>query len=432
MRRQEAIGRYRVAASATRRSGPMLTLLSGCDSLLSTAPQNADFDGSLSDPLPRINLDANANAKPTPAVIAAIVEALKKGANPSSAHGAGDDARRLLEAARDALCDLCSGVFPENVIFTSGCTEANNLVVASCVANGASLITTEVEHPSVLRPAEAFAAGGGTLHLLGVSADGLVDLTEVEALLATSSGPVILSVQVANSETGVRQPIADIARIAAGYDHVLFHADAAQAFGKMPLVLGGAEGPDVITVSGHKVHGPMGIGAVLMVEGETRLRPLLLGGEQERGLRAGTQPLPLAAGFAAACAERRENFDGDVASMAALRNRFELTLKTALPQIRINGFDAPRLANTSNICFPGIDAMALVALIDAEGIEASQGSACSSQRPEPSHVLTAMGLNEADAFASVRFSMSPLNTFEQIDEATLIIVAACRHLGIAT
>lgn len=432
MRRLEVIGRNRTATSDFRRPDAVSSLLLGCDALLSTAPENAAFDGWLQDPLSRINLDANANVKPTPAVVAAVVEAMINGANPSSAHGAGDDARRQLEAARDAVCGLCEGVFPENVIFTSGCTEANNLVIASCLVNQTTLITTTVEHPSVLRPAEAFAARGGTLHLLPVDARGLVDPAQVETLLASISGPVVLSIQAANSETGVRQPIADIARIAAQHYNVLFHTDAAQAFGKVPLAVGGSSGPDVISISGHKVHGPMGVGALLMVESETRLRSQILGGEQERGLRAGTQALPLIAGFAAACVERKTHQESHISSMAALRDRFEQNLKAALPQIRINGVEAPRLANTSNICFPGVDAMALVAQIDAEGVEASQGSACSSQRPEPSHVLTAIGLSEADAFASVRFSMSPLNTPEQIDRATLIIVAACRRLGTTT
>lgn len=336
----------------------------------------------------------------------------------------------MLTAARDAVAALCDGLFPENVVFTSGCTEANNLVVASARAAGATLITSAVEHPSILRPAEAYEAEGGSVIVVPVGRTGLLDFAKLDAALHSTTGPIFLSVQVANSETGVLQPIEMIAAMAAQRGDVLFHTDAAQAFGKAALQIGGGHGPDAVSVSAHKLHGPMGVGALLLREGEARMRPLLLGGDQERGLRAGTQPLPLIAGFGAACAGRQRNLIADTTRMHSLRDRLEIGLCAALPTVLVNGAAAPRLPNTSNLQFPGVDAMALIALLDADGVLASQGSACHSRRPEPSHVLIAMGLQEDQSFASVRFSVSPLNTEAEIDAAISLVVAASRRLGI--
>ena len=377
-----------------------------------------------------IHLDANANASPSAEVKAAILHSLEKGANPSSAHAAGDVARSMLTAARDAVASLCDGLFPEDVIFTSGCTEANNVIVASARAAGATLITSAVEHPSILRPAEAYEADGGSVIVVPVERTGLLDLAQLEAALQSTKGPIFLSVQSANSETGVLQPVEKIAAMASQRADVLFHTDAAQVFGKTALQIGGRHGPDAVSVSAHKLHGPMGAGALLLREGEARVRPLMLGGDQERGLRAGTQPLPLIVGFGAACTGRKRNLIDDITRMRSLRDRLETGICAALPTVLVNGTTVTRLPNTSNLQFPGVDAIALIALLDAYGVLASQGSACHSRRPEPSHVLIAMGLQEEQAFASVRFSVSPLNTEAEIDEAISLIIAASRKLGV--
>lgn len=378
----------------------------------------------------RIHLDANGNARPTPSVNAAVLEALRCGGNPSSAHAAGEDGRVLLTSSRDAVAELVDGVFAEDVVFTSGCTEANNTVVASAFGSGATLVTSAVEHPSVLRAAEAAQNRGAALVVLRVGVDGLIDLSEVESRLHAIRGPIVLSVQAANSETGVLQPLGAIATRVAGRDDVLFHSDAAQQFGKLQLLVGRGRGPDVLSVSGHKLHAPMGVGALLLAEGERRLSPLLHGGDQEGGLRAGTESLPLIAGFAAACRDRRANFAQDVERMRRLRDRLETGVRAALSSVQVNGGAAPRLPNTSNLLFPGVDGIALVAMLDEDGLLASQGSACHSRRPEPSSVLTAMGLSEADAYSSVRFSVSPLNTEAEIDAAIPLIVSACHRLGL--
>ena len=282
----------------------------------------------------RIHLDANANAPIVQSVRAAVLAALDTGANPSSAHAAGEDARVMLSMARDAVADLCDGLFPEDVIFTSGCTEANNTLVATAKAVSATLVTSSVEHPSVLRPAEAFAASGGELRIVGVDKDGRLNLAQLSAALSATSGPIVLTIQTANSETGVIQPIEEIAAIADKHPETLFHSDAAQALGKIHLELSRGRGPDVYSVSGHKLHGPMGVGALLLREGEERLCGMMLGGDQERGLRAGTQPLPLIAGFGAACRARADAFARDVARMSALRDRLEAAVRDALPSCR--------------------------------------------------------------------------------------------------
>lgn len=379
-----------------------------------------------------INLDANANAAPTAAVIAAVLDTLRMSANPSSAHAAGQTARALLETARDAVVALSDGLYPEDVVFTSGCTEANNLAIASQRRRGGVLITSTVEHPSILRPAEALLADGHDVRFLPVNEDGLVDLQTLALWLNNTASPMTVSIQTANSETGVIQPIAAIADLVASFDDVLFHSDAAQSFGKQLTVIGRGRGPDAVSISGHKLHAPMGIGALLLGDGETRLEAQLLGGDQEQGLRAGTQALPMIAGLAVACRERACDLAGHVQHMAVLRDRLEAGVLAALPRITVNGARSARLPNVTNLLFPGIDAMSLVAHLDAEGIMASQGSACSSRRPEPSHVLTAMGLSEDDAFSCVRLSVSPLNTAAEIDAAITTITKVYKRLEMFT
>jgi cysteine desulfurase len=376
-----------------------------------------------------VNLDANANAAPTAKVLSAVVEAMTNGAgNPSSSHLAGDLARAIVERARDAVIGLLSGAYEDGVVFTSGCTEANNTVLRGLTGHPArTLFVSAVEHASVLKVAQRLAAEGAEVRFVPVNAGGIVDLIELEVGLQDSRDRSLISIQTANSETGVIQPIAAIADLARRYG-AIFHADAAQSLGKLRTVLGRGHGPDVITLSGHKLHAPAGTGAIVSGDAAIEYAPLIVGGDQEHGRRAGTQSVPLLAGLAAACEQRARALDADVAMMSMLRDRLESGIRTLLPWTVVNGVASPRLPNASSIRFVGVDGMALVANLDAEGILASQGSACSSRRPEPSHVLTAMGLSEADAFSSVRFSVSPLNTVEEIDHAVQIIVAAASRL----
>lgn len=374
-----------------------------------------------------INLDAAANTVPTEEVINAVVAAMRHGAgNPASAHDLGDRARAILARARDGILSLVSGGVDDGVTFTSGCTEANNTVFAGIPA--ATIITSTVEHPSVLRSAERAASTGATVLFVPVNRNGMVDLEQLREMTAAADGPLLVSVQFANSETGVIQPIATIAAMLATRPQTTFHSDAAQAFGKLPIDLSPGVGPDVITVSGHKLHAPMGVGAIVAAERGVLLAPLLVGGDQEGSLRAGTEAVPLIAGFGAACEARADTMDQCVLRMLQLRDRLEAGLRDTLLDVVLLEGVADRLPNISSVRFPGVDGMSLIAQLDSRGVAASQGSACSSRRPEPSHVLMAMGMSENDAFETVRFSISALNTDAEIDEVTSIIADSVNHL----
>ncbi|WP_277981133.1 cysteine desulfurase family protein [Sphingomonas phyllosphaerae] len=390
----------------------------GCASPIST--RLAEMKG--------INLDANANAPVTRRVVDAVMAGLAAGTNPSSAHAGGAEARETITRARDAVAALAEGVFDDGVVFTSGCTEANNTVLHAARALRATLITTAVEHPSVLSPSAALQRDGISVIRLPVGGDGVVAFDELERHLGAVRGAIVLSVQTANSETGVVQPIQEIARLVANRGDILFHTDAAQSFGKLPLVLGDG-GAHAASVSAHKLHGPMGTGAILLCDGEDRIHPLLYGGDQEGRRRAGTEALPLIAGMGAACAERADQLDADVGRMRILRDRLEASIVSSVDGAAVNGVGASRLPNTTSIRFEGRDAMEIVARLDAQGILVSQGSACSSMRPTPSHVLVAMGLTEAQAFSTVRLSTSPMNTEVEIDRAIAAIERVCREVS---
>jgi cysteine desulfurase len=361
-----------------------------------------------------INLDAAANTVPTEEVIDAVVAAMRSGAaNPASAHEFGDRARAVLTRARDGVLSLLNGALDDGVTFTSGCTEANNTVFAGIPAT--TIITSTVEHPSVLRSAERAASRGTKTLFVPVDRAGLVNLEQLEAIVASVQGPLLVSIQFANSETGVIQPIAAIAAVLTRRPQTTFH-------------LSPGTGPDVITVSGHKLHAPMGVGAIVAAERGVSLTPLLVGGDQEGSLRAGTEAVPLIAGLGAACEARADTIDACVLRMSRLRDRLEAGLRAALPDVVLLKSATDRLPNISSVRFPGVDGMSLIAQLDSRGVAASQGSACSSRRPEPSHVLMAMGLSESAAFESVRFSISALNTDAEIDEATSIITSSVNHL----
>ena len=379
-----------------------------------------------------IYLDSNATTRPLEAVIGCVADAMRQiYANPSSAHWLGSMARSRLEQARDDVCQLVGGALPEGVIFTSGGTEGNNAILTSRGAGASQplLITSKVEHPSVLRPAAEFARRGGRVALLEVSPEGLINPSEVGRVARSASAPIVLSVQWAKGETGVVQPVREIAEEARCALHpVFFHSDVAQAIGRVSIDLDAAD-IDAATFSGHKLHGPQGTGALLLREpGSSSVHPLILGGGQERGFRAGTQNVAGLSGLGLAARLRAEAFADATAHMRALRDEFEAILADWIPSIRVNGAGAPRVPNTSNIRFPGVEAMALLARLDAQGIACSVGSACSAGKPEPSHVLTAMGVPEQEAFSSVRFSFSILNTMDEARLAARVVADTFRAM----
>ena len=372
-----------------------------------------------------IYLDANATVRPLNSVVEAVADAMRNAwGNPSSEHCSGMDARRVLGRARDAVSRLLIGVDPDNVVLTSGGTESCNSVLTG--ANGdATIVVSSVEHPASSVPAELAARRGAKLVVVPVSADGLVDPEAFRrAALEATTLKLYVSIQWANGETGVIQPVADVAR--AVYDSrpdAVLHVDAAQAVGRIPTAVPDKRGIMAFSFSGHKLHGPQGTG-VLAFSGRTGHIPseaLIVGGGQQRNRRSGTQNVAGAAGLAVALEERATRFKYAVESMRSLRDEFEARLCDLVPHLTVNGGNALRTPNTSNILFRGVDGMSLVSRLDALGIRCSQGSACSSGSPKPSHVLRAMGLDEQDAYSSVRFSFSILNTAEEVERTTRII-----------
>lgn len=377
-------------------------------------------------------LDNNSTTPPLRAVTDAVLRTMKTASwNPSSAHSLGAGARALLEQARDGVCALLPGLLPEGVIFTSGGTEGNNLVIAHHAEDAGqwTLITSKVEHPSVLRPAEAFARRGGRVTFLEVSPSGKVNPDDAAQAARDAAGPVKVSIQWANSETGVIQPVGDVARaIKAVRPDALVHSDIAQAIGRVPVDLFAA-GVDVATFSGHKLHGPQGSGVLVLADpDDRRFIPLILGGGQERGMRSGTQNVAAAVGLGVAAEARAAHLENLMAKMATVRDSFERTVLKLVPEAVVNGGAAERVPNTSNIRFPGIEGMALLAQLDERGVAASLGSACSSGKPSPSHVLTAMQLSEDEAYASVRFSFSIFNTQKEARLAAQIVADCLRDL----
>jgi len=352
----------------------------------------------------RAYFDWNATAPLREEARAAVVEALGATGNASSVHAEGRAARRLVEDARAEVAGLV-GAEPKNVTFTSGATEANMLALTPMLEAGPEkaprdrLFVSTVEHPSVL--------GGGRfaqeqVSKLGVDANGVIDLTALEQALAEVERPLV-SVMLANNETGVIQPIAKIAEIvhqAGG----LLHVDAVQAPGRIACDM--AElGADLMSLSAHKLGGPQGVGA-LITRGDIRIaEPLIRGGGQERFVRAGTENVAGIAGFGAAAAAVRATGEADAGRMAVLRAQLEAGLKAATPEILIFGADVPRLPNTTLVAVPGLKAETAIIAFDLNGIALSSGAACSSGKVAASHVLAAMGVQPDLARGALRVSL---------------------------
>jgi cysteine desulfurase len=343
--------------------------------------------------LSRVYLDHNAASPLCAEARAAIINALAIGANPSSVHAPGRAARALIEQARAHVAAL-AGVAPESVVFTSGATEANNLALTGVAA--ARRIVSDVEHASVLEVAPDAAR-------IPVDAEGIVDVAALGRMLTEDRRPALVSVMAANNETGVIQPIADVARIAHAAG-ALVHCDAAQIPGRLPLepIVAVA---DLVSLSSAKIGGPMGAGA-LIVRPDLDLAPLLKGGGQERRLRAGTENLLGIAGFGAAA--ERARADLTVAPrLVALRGRLEAEALNLAPEAVAIGAGAPRLPNTSALALPGIPAESQIMALDLAGVAVGAGAACSSGKIARSHVLTAMKLPDAVAAATIRVSLGP-------------------------
>jgi cysteine desulfurase len=376
----------------------------------------------------RIYMDANATTPLLPEVFEAMRPFyLEHYGNASSIHQQGQHARSAVDRAREAVAGLLH-CRPAEIVFTSGGTESDNLALFGVLSPGDHLITTAIEHHAVLHAAQSLESRGVEVTILPVTAQGIVEPAALLAALRPNTR--LVSVMYANNETGVIQPIDALAGIAhAG--GALFHTDAVQAAGKLPLDVsarGVLKDVDLLTLSGHKIYAPKGIG-VLYVRRSVRLSPMFHGGAHERQRRAGTENVPGIVGLGKATEISSEWLRNDgPAKLAALRDRLEQGILAQVEETGVNGAGAPRVANTANIYFDHVEAEALLIALDLKGLSVSGGSACQSGASEPSHVLTAMGLSAARARASIRFSLSKLTTAEEIDEALRLIPAAVAHL----
>jgi cysteine desulfurase len=333
-------------------------------------------------------LDWNATAPLRPEAAAAMAAALAHTGNPSSVHRAGRDAKRMLEQARAQVAALIDAP-PAYVTFTSGGTEANHLALRGFPER--RLIVSAIEHDSVLAAAPGAA-------ILPARRDGIADLAALERLLAADERPALVSLMLANNETGVIQPVAEAARIAHAHG-ALLHCDAIQALGKITFKFSELN-CDLMTVSAHKIGGPMGVGA-LVASPDLPLAPVQAGGGQERGRRAGTENLPGIVGFGAAALADAAAYG----RIAALRDATERRLSALAPDAHILGMEAPRLPNTICIAMPGVPAATQVMALDLDGVMVSAGSACSSGKVKRSHVLAAMGVPPVLAECAIRISL---------------------------
>ncbi|MEZ5403130.1 MAG: cysteine desulfurase family protein [Bryobacteraceae bacterium] len=371
--------------------------------------------------MPRIYLDHNATTPVSPDVARVFAEAVaREYGNASSVHQEGQTARRALDGARGQVAARI-GAHAREMVFTSGGTESVNLAVLGYVRalgrRNAHVVTSAIEHPAVLNAARQLEREGRRVSFVAPGRDGVVDPASVEAAMTPET--VLVSVAHANNETGAIQPVADIAVIARARG-IAMHSDGVQAAGKIPVDVA-ALGVDLYSISGHKFHAPKGSGA-LWVRSGVKLEPLQWGGRHEHGRRPGTENVPGAVAMGAAAAAIAD------ADLAPLRDRLERAILAAIPGVAVNGAGAPRLPNTSNLTFDGIEGEALVIALDLRGFAISSGSACSSGAVEPSHVLLAMGRTPREARSSIRVSLGAGNTREEVDAFVESLSAAVGHL----
>jgi len=368
-----------------------------------------------------IYLDHNATTPMREEVIRAVEPFLRHAfGNPSSLHVYGRKVKQAVEEAREKVA-WAIGALPEEIVFTSGGTEANNLALKGIVNSREKrrrnkVLVSAVEHPSVLETAKALKKEGFEVHLLPVTPQGVVDLEKMEMLVDERT--LMVSVMLANNETGVLQPIKEIVRICKAYG-ILVHCDAVQALGKVNVQVNEL-GVDLLTISAHKIYGPKGIGALYVRKG-LKIASILHGGHQEKGVRPGTENVIGIIGFGVAAEKAVQDLrEGVMERVAELRDLLERLILEKVPFVVVNG-SGQRVPNTTNISFAFIEGESLMFLLSQEGIAVSTGSACSSGSLEPSHVLVAMGLPHELAQGAIRFSLGKDNTCEEILKTVEII-----------
>ena len=369
----------------------------------------------------RIYLDHNATTPVDPRVLEAMLPALREGfGNASSLHWFGQQARAALDQARAEVARLI-GANPAEIVFASSGTEADNMAVRGALgtapAGRRTILYSAIEHHAVMNTAKALAEEGWTVKVVRVGTDGVLDLDDLAAKVDETTALVAL--MRANNETGVVQPVEEAARLAHAKG-ALVHCDAVQAAGKIPVDVRALD-VDLLALSGHKIYAPKGVG-VLYVKRGTRLRAWVRGGSQERNRRAGTENIPGIVGMGRAAALAREELPAESARLGALRDRLEQRL-LAIPGARRNG-EGPRVANTSNVSFEGIEAESLLMALDLAGIAVSTGAACAAGAVEPSHVLRGMGLPLERVQGSVRFSLGRGTREQDVDRAAAEVATA--------
>ncbi|MGC2535886.1 MAG: aminotransferase class V-fold PLP-dependent enzyme [Candidatus Sulfotelmatobacter sp.] len=372
----------------------------------------------------RIYLDNNATTPVLPDVLEAMRPYFGEHfGNASSIHHHGQETRAAVERARDSVASLLGCRAPE-IVFTSGGTESNNLAIAGLTSADDHVITSGIEHHAVLHACKHLEEMGCEVTYVPVDGRSLVDSDDVRRALRPNTK--LISIMMANNETGVLQSVEEIGKIAEEAD-VYFHIDAVQAAAKVPIDVKRIA-CDALSISGHKIHAPQGVG-VLYVRKGTYLQPLFYGGRHERSRRAGTENVPGIVALGKAAELAMQGFErGEDKKMSALRDRLQVGILAQVEEAGVNGEGAPRVPNTTNIYFDHIEGEAMVISLDLKGLAVSTGAACSSGAIEPSHVLTAMGLHVDRARASIRFSLGKQNTAEDIDFALVLVPEAVARL----
>jgi len=376
---------------------------------------------------PVIYWDSNAGAPLLPQLAAPLTEAMLASGNPSSVHQVGRSARRRIDAARETVAKAF-GCMPREVVFTGSGSEAAAIAILGVWAGRKDLkrtriVTSAIEHPCVLGSVERLEREGASVVRVKPEASGAISLEAMSEALTEDT--LLCSLMAVNNETGVIQPVNEVSRLCTKRG-ILFHCDAVQAIGRVPLSL--REVPaDTLSFSAHKLGGPAGIGALINRRGLDIVG--LTPGHQENGRRGGTQNVALAEALGLALGITLAHAEADTARITALRDRFEREVQAALPQVHVNGGNAPRVGNTSNLRFEGADGEAMLIALDLAGICVSSGAACASGSLTPSHVLTAMGLTPAQAQASLRFSLGRSSTDDEVTQVVAALITLAKKTG---
>ncbi|MBP6211813.1 MAG: cysteine desulfurase [Pyrinomonadaceae bacterium] len=380
----------------------------------------------------RIYLDNSATTAADPAVIAAMLPFFTEDyGNASSIHYFGQRARAAVDKARHQVAGLLNSR-PNEVVFTSGGTEANNLAIRGLAEanekHGRHIITSSFEHSAVKNVCEDLEKRGFRVTYLPVYEDGVVRVEDVKA--AISDDTILISIMFANNEIGTIQPVEEIGRLVRGLREkgrkIWFHTDAIQAIGKIPVDVE-AIGCDLLSISAHKIYAPKGTGALYVRRG-TRLHPQSFGGRQERGIRAGTEPVPNIVAIGAACEIAGAELESAATSLASLRDKFEARVGEIIPDLSFNGRADNRVPNVSSMSFRHVEGEGLLINLDMHGIPVSTGSACSSGSIEPSRVIKALGHDDSLARGAIRFSFGKFNTAEEIEHVLEVLPAAVENL----